>query len=83
MRENAFVVGGALLFAAGAGITAALVWLGLGWWFYNAYLGGFFAMGFGGLFIYVGRAEAQERRAQIRKDAESLGVGGPAPPSRP
>ncbi len=80
LRENAFVVGGALLFAAGAGFVVAMIMLGLGWWYFGGYLGGLSSAGFGGFFIYVGRAETRDRRSQLRDDEEALGTRGPVPP---
>ncbi len=80
LRENAFVVGGALLVATGIGFVAAMIAIGLDWWFFEAYLAGLLSAGFGGFFIYVGRAEAQDRRAKLRHEEEALGVGGHSPP---
>jgi hypothetical protein len=82
LRETQFLVGGALLIAAGGVFLAALAWSGAGFLYFGAWLGGLLAIGFGAFFVHVARAEGQERRARLREVDETSGPGPRPPPAR-
>jgi hypothetical protein len=81
LRETQFGLGGALVIAAGAAFLVALAWSGAGVEYLGGWLGGALAIGFGGFFVYVARAEARARRAWL--DGEAREASGPGSGDRP
>ena len=69
-RENVFVIGGLVMIALAAALVAGLVWANAGGAAFGGYLASLLSGGFGAFFVYVGRAEAQERRARLRQLSE-------------
>jgi hypothetical protein len=62
LRESTFVVGGLLVIALGVAFIAGLIWAGAGIDYFEAWLGAGITIGLGAFFVYVGRAEAEDRR---------------------
>jgi hypothetical protein len=81
LRETTFVVGGALTVALGVALAVGLAWSGAGLFYFEAWLGAGITVGLGAFFVQVGRAEAKDRRENLRKLEES-GTGStiPRPP---
>jgi len=76
LRETTFWIGGALTIGLGLALAAGLVWAGAGVEFASAYLGAGFGVLLGSFFIYVGGAEARERRAFLA-NLDATGEGTP------
>ena len=77
LRETTFWLGGALTIALGLALAAGLVWAGAGVDYATAYLGAGIGVLFGAFFIYVGGAEARERRKFLAEnDASRLPADG-------
>jgi hypothetical protein len=62
LRETTFWAGGLLTIGLGLAFAAGLVWAGAGVDYLTAYLGAGVGVLLGSFFIYVGGAEARERR---------------------
>ncbi|MCI4364804.1 MAG: hypothetical protein L3K10_01890 [Thermoplasmata archaeon] len=80
-RENTFWIGGFLTIGLGIALIAGLVWAGAGAEFASAYLAAGMAGGFGVFFVYVGRAEARERRVFL--SASGPPAQNPSEPGTP
>ncbi|HXQ48369.1 MAG TPA: hypothetical protein VN842_01120 [Thermoplasmata archaeon] len=63
LRETTFWLGGALTIGLGLALAAGLVWAGASLDYFAGYMGVAFGVALGSFFIYVGGAEARERRA--------------------
>jgi hypothetical protein len=70
LRETTFIVGGALTIGLGIALAYGLFVSGAGWEFVDAWLAAGIAVGFGAFFIYVGRAEAADRRRYLKEIEE-------------
>jgi hypothetical protein len=62
LRESTFWIGGALTIGLGLALAVGLVWAGAGLDYATAYLGAGMGVLLGSFFLYVGGAEARERR---------------------
>jgi hypothetical protein len=83
LRETTFWLGGALTIGLGLALAAGLVWAGAGLDYITAYLGAAFGVVLGAFFIYVGGAEARERRkylADVEASPETAGPWDRPPP---
>ncbi|MGA9838862.1 MAG: hypothetical protein WBF81_08740 [Thermoplasmata archaeon] len=77
LRETTFVLGGALIVGLGVAIVAGLIWAGAGFDYFEAWLGAGIAAGLGAFFIYVGRAETEDRRQRLRaQESDVLSTHG-------
>ena len=74
LRETQFLIGGALTIALGAGLIGLLAWAGAGFDYFEAYLGGVLAIGFGAFFVYVARGEARARRPYLAVPSDTPGT---------
>ncbi|HYB79780.1 MAG TPA: hypothetical protein VEG66_08510 [Thermoplasmata archaeon] len=63
LRETTFLIGGCLLIALGALLALGLYLAGAGGDFANTWLAGGMSVVLGVFFVYVARAEHQDRRA--------------------
>jgi hypothetical protein len=82
LRETTFWLGGVITIALGLSFAVGLVWAGAGLDFVSAYLGVAFALGLGSFFIYVGAAEARERRIFLDANDPDHPVDSVGPPNR-
>ncbi len=62
LRESTFWIGGALTIGLALALAGGLAWAGAGLEYTTAYLGAGMGVLLGSFFIYVGGAEARERR---------------------
>jgi hypothetical protein len=67
LRETTFVLGGCLTIALGGALAVGLLWAGAGLIYFDAWLGAGIAVGLGIFFIYVGRAEGEDRRQSLHR----------------
>jgi hypothetical protein len=79
LRETTFVIGGGLTIALGVALLIGLYLAGAGLIYFEAWLAGGIAVGFGAFFIYVGRDETRVRRAELH----ALDPGAAQPPGPP
>jgi cobalamin biosynthesis protein CobD/CbiB len=79
-RDTTFLTGGVLVIGLGVALAVGLAWAGAGWPYVQAWLGVLVAIGLGGFFVSVGRAERHERR---RFPAEHEAGRTPEPPGPP
>ncbi len=84
LRETTFLIGGALTIGLGVALGYGLYYAGAGLYYFGAWLAVGIAVGLGAFFIYVGRAEGEDRRHRLRElETESDRPPGYRPPSRP
>lgn len=80
LRETTFVIGGALTIALGILLGGGLYLAGAGIALFDAWLGAGLAVGLGSFFLYVGRAERDDRRRALQEMERS--PAAPEPPRK-
>ena len=79
LRETTFLIGGGLTIGLGVALGYGLYYAGAGLAFFGAWLAVGMAVGLGAFFLYVGRAEGEDRRRHLRE----LESGRDRPPGSP